>query len=102
MARKKSHREDEDLKGEIKKLKSIIRNLQKRLRQYEKFEYYFEEAFETIEESKAKEAEQEYKADKCEVCGKGELRIIDLGRNIYTACTVCDYRVKRGSDGKTK
>lgn len=95
VARKKSHRNNEDSQGEIRKLKSIIRNLQKRLRTYEKFDSYFEDALESIEEAKSQEkVQEEFKADKCPSCKKGELRVLDLGRVTYLACDACKYRRK--------
>ena len=96
VSKKKSHKDNEDVQGEIRKLKAVIRTLQKRLRQYEKFDSYFEDALDTIEESRSEvKVQQEEKAAKCPQCAKGELRSIDLGRVMYLACDTCKYRKKR-------
>mgnify|MGYP003432054027 CR=1 FL=1 len=100
VSKQKSHKADEDLRGQVRQLKSVIRNLQKRLRQYEKLDHYLEDAIEIVESEKAKEVEKEHVADKCPDCKKGDLRVLDLGRVAYLACDTCSYRVKR--HGKKK
>lgn len=100
LSKTKSHKNEEDLRGEIKKLKSIIRNLQKRLRYYEKVDHMLEDAIAIIEADKEREYEQELKADRCPDCRKGELRLVDLGRISYTACNQCSYRVKSHGEKK--
>lgn len=96
LSKKKSHKDNEDVQGEIRKLKAVIRSLQKRLRAYERFDSYFEDALETIQEAKTEtKYVEETKATKCPQCAKGELRTVDLGRVMYVACDTCKYRKKR-------
>ena len=95
MSKSKSHKEGEDLRQEIKKWKTYARHLEKRLKQYEKLDHYLEEALETVHESEAsKEHETSYKDPKCPDCHKGTLRVLDLGRFTYHACSHCSYRKK--------
>lgn len=95
LARQKSHKSEEDLKGEVRKLKSVIRNLQKRLRYYEKIDHLLDDAMDIVREEEAQNFSPiEEDADKCPDCGKGELALLDLGKYVYTTCSLCSYRVK--------
>lgn len=100
VSKKKTHKSDEDFRGEIRQLKSVIRNLQKRLRYYEKIDHMLEDAMDVVDEERSKQFVEEVKADRCPDCTRGELRLVDLGRVSYTACTICNYRVK--THGKEK
>lgn len=88
-ARNKDGSEVQYLRGIINNLRSENRNLKKRLKQLEKKEHYFDNKEyydEPVEEIK--------QLDLCESCGKGDYKIIDLGRVKYKVCPLCDNRKK--------
>ena len=80
---KKGESEIEDLKAEVKRLKRIIRQLQKSAHIYNNIRELVEEI-----------PQNEDKIDKviCGNCGKGEIAVLDLGLRKVLTCTLCDFR----------
>lgn len=91
MARSKSHKDDENLRGEIRELKAQNKALKKRLRQLEKNKHIWEEYL--VEEEDRSERKQN-KQDMCPECGDGTLVYVDLGIKHLFSCSVCTYRTK--------
>lgn len=97
-----SIRADETLRGEIRQLKAVIRNLQKRLKYFERRTHFAEDnTFVLID----KELEAEYKSEvkqseaNCPTCGKGSLSLLNLGRASYLVCSLCSHREKTNHEG---
>lgn len=80
---KKSGSEVEWLRGEVKRLKKIIRQLQKSAHIYNNIKDLVEEI--------PQENEEEVKVI-CAECGKGEVKILELGSRQVITCTTCDHR----------
>jgi hypothetical protein len=94
VGRSRSHKSDENLRGVIRELKKQVRDLQRQLRQYNRFDSLLAEALDNVEEERIKESQEEVEDTvKCPKCKKGHISVIDLGR-IYHVCNSCSYRKK--------
>lgn len=69
----------------MKKYKSLVRQLRKKIKQLEKKEHIFNNPIEIIEEDPTIE---------CENCGNTETRILDLKYVKYEVCCACKHRKK--------
>lgn len=78
--RNKTHSEVEHLKGEVKSLKAQNRYLKRRLKQFEK---YSKDDYIEVEK---------LEVNLCQVCGKGEMSLLDLKYVKYRTCGVCEYK----------
>lgn len=87
-------------RSEVEYLKGEVRRLRKLLRQFEKSKHIYEAIDlhdpETIELPKV---------DKCSDCGKGEIKLIlNFGNRMIYECSLCNYRrtekVTSNDDGK--
>jgi predicted ribosome quality control (RQC) complex YloA/Tae2 family protein len=85
-------RDKEALRAEIRRLKRVIKQLQKSAHVYENIKDLIEEP---------QDKEEVVKTEICQECGKGELRVLDLGTKNITTCTICDHR-KVVHNGKEK
>jgi predicted transcriptional regulator len=97
MSRKKRDEVDEveKLQKEIRELKSVNRTLAKQLRKLSKGAHRLAELEEIIAEeieNKIEYEQPEEKKKECQVCDKGELKIVELGAKNYLFCTNCRYR----------
>lgn len=72
---------DEQLLGEIRSLKKELKRKDQKIRQLEK---------NYLLKSSVKEKKSRKEEPKCLACGKGELRIMDLGSRRYTICKLCE------------
>jgi ribosomal protein S27AE len=91
MARSKSHRDDEDLRGMLRQAKVEIKALKRRLRQLEKNKHIWEQYnLDSID----REEIEETKPTKCPECGDGTLIYVDLGIKHLMSCSNCKYRTK--------
>lgn len=88
---KKSGSEIEFLRGEIRRLKRIIKQLQKSAHVYNNIK-------DLVEDLPKKE--EEYEKVICNECGKGEVKVLDLGNKQVITCTICEHRKVLG--GKEK
>ena len=94
VGRSRSHKSDENLRGVIRELKKQVRDLQRQLRQYNRFDSLLAEALENVEEEQSRSVkEEEEAAIKCPKCKKGSISVLDLGR-MYHVCNSCTYRKK--------
>jgi len=82
----KNRSEVEHLRGEVKRLKSLNRQLRKRLSASLKKEHFFEQ----IEE----EADEVELVDACSSCGSGVMVAVDLKFVKYKVCSECKHREK--------
>lgn len=80
---KKSGSELEHLRGEIRRLKRIIKQLQKSAHVYNNIKDLVEDP-----------PDQDDHVEKviCDECGKGEIKVLDLGNKQVITCTICDHR----------
>lgn len=93
--RNKSGSEIEHLRGIVKSLKSENNSLKRRLKQLEKKEHFFDQTESGWNEDfESETASQVKQLDICSECGKGDYKIIDLGRAVYKVCPICDNRQK--------
>lgn len=86
----KTHNEAEHLNGIIKKQKSEIRNLKKRVKELERHQHLYEDKILDEEEPELVLD----KVEKCGVCGKGHLQFQDFKYVKYMICNTCDFREK--------
>lgn len=88
---KKSGSELEWLRGEVKRLKKLVRQLQKSAHVYNNIKDLVEDPPDQEDDEKLI----------CNECGKGEIKILDLGNKQVITCTICDHRkVLNGKDKK--
>lgn len=85
-------RELEYLRAEIKRLKRIIKDLEKNAHNYVNYKDMYTVELEPKEELP--------KTNVCQECFKGELKTIDLGIRVITECQTCGDR--RSNRGKTE
>lgn len=78
---RKSGSEVEHLRGEIRRLKRIIKQLQKSAHVYNNIKDLVED-----------EKEEEDIKITCNECGKGEIKTFDLGNKQVLTCTICNHR----------
>lgn len=78
---RKSGSELEFLRGEVKRLKKLVRQLQKNAHIYNNIK-------DLVEDPPDEEDEKII----CNECGKGEVKILDLGNRQVITCTICDHR----------
>lgn len=83
MARSKQGKQEEFYLGEIRSLKKEVKRLKQQLRQAEKFPPV------------ARESKRPVKMyNLCIECGKGSLKVLDLGNRKYLICDLCKHREK--------
>lgn len=87
---RKNRSELEYLRGQVKSLKSINRQLKKKLKEYERREHFHNNVIDTAIEVSGGDVDME----PCTKCGKGVLQVVDLKYVKYAVCTVCDDRSK--------
>ena len=86
MTKKKHGRPREFEKGQIRELKKRIRQQEQEIKQLQKELGYNQNR------SKFPAKVKEKDLDQCESCGKGTLKVADLGIRTITTCTICPYR----------
>lgn len=90
--RAKSHKKDEDLRGELREIKKENSALRKRLKQLEKNRLVWEQYNLDADEESEQESTIKNKEVSCPSCQHGTLLSIDLGiRWLYT-CSTCTFR----------
>lgn len=87
---RKSRSELEHLKGEVKRLKSVNRQLRKKLKEFQNRAHFYENVVDTVIE----ENDADVAIETCNHCGKGEFFVVDLKFVKYKICNVCDHRKK--------
>ncbi len=85
MTRSKNHKQDEDLQGIIKSLKREIKYLNQEIARLHKLLGYSQNK--TEKTKRFKEIE-----DLCASCGKGLIKVTDIGIRKIISCTVCAYK----------
>lgn len=85
---RRSRSELEHLRGQVKSLKSINRQLKKKLKEFERREHFHDNVINTAIEL----SEGDVDMASCEKCGKGVLQIVDLKYVKYAVCTICNDR----------
>lgn len=90
MAKSKSHKEDEDLKGIIREKDRIIKALQKHVRKLEKEKHMWEKTKDDDDYYVVEK--EEVKGTSCPKCKKGSLAFTDLGIKILKSCVTCGFR----------
>lgn len=89
MGKKKPKDEVEVLEQKIRELKSINRNLMKRLK---KVDRNFKEVIDdSVEEDSVAQKEDPNKRT-CPHCSRGEIAEISILGRVFLKCTVCDWR----------
>ena len=91
MARSKNHKEDEDLKGELRAVIKENKALRKRLRSLEKSKHIWQQYNLTADEMH-NTVEKMKDEVKCQSCGVGVLLVTDLGIRTLHTCSTCLYR----------
>lgn len=94
MARTKSHKEDEDLKGIIRELRKENAALRRRLKKLERNRQIWEQYNLDADEMEIQE-DIVPKETKCDACKEGTLMAIDLGLKYLTTCSNCKFRKTR-------
>lgn len=89
MARKNRDTEVERLEKEVRDLKSLNRQLTKRLK---KIDRQFRKNLELEEEELRKPPKREKIVPDCPACFKGNLMDIELGSKLLRKCNTCAYR----------
>jgi len=86
MGKTKHAKEEEFYKQIIRNNKKEIKRLSQRIRQLEKELGY--------QQNKTEEKSSKRKQDDslCKNCGKGEIRIMDIGIRLYAICDLCKSR----------
>lgn len=88
MAKSKSHKRDEDLEGEVRRLKAEVRRLQKQLNYHKKREHLRDEITEDLIEV----IEEDKRVRMCKECARGELYDIIIANRQITRCNMCGFR----------
>ena len=91
MARKRTHKTDEDLRGTIRELTAENKALRRKLRQLEKSKHLWN--LYSLE-AEDKEETIEIKEIVCPECKAGVLVYVDLGIKELMSCSNCKYRTK--------
>lgn len=86
MSKSKHAKPDEFQKEQIRHLKKELKRKDQQIRQLEKDLGYSQN------KSPKTKKEKELDPDQCSECGKGTLKISDLGIRRITTCTLCTYR----------
>ncbi len=94
MTKSRSHKDDEDLRGIIRELRSQNKALKRRLRDLEKSKHIYKEL--KLSEEEMEELVEEKKSS-CPECGEGNLVYVDLGIKHLMSCDMCKYRTKAKS-----
>lgn len=96
MAKKRDRSEVEWLRGEVKKLRSMVKHYKKeaaragkRERSYEELEAVIQEQEEAVEEIKHATT-----SVSCFKCQSNSVTIADLGAKVYKFCSNCGHREK--------
>ena len=89
MAKSKTHKDDEELKGKMRDLEKQNKALRKRLRQLEKNKHIWEEN--NLDETDPSFVIKPIETAVCPQCSKSLLSF-DLGIKILWSCTNCSYR----------
>jgi predicted RNase H-like nuclease (RuvC/YqgF family) len=93
--KQKTHRKTEHLEGEIRSLKSQLRQARRRVRELEKKSHFYEEIIDdVVEDIESKNI--------CEHCGKGELLAHDFNYVVVVKCNLCDYKETRRCNAEKK
>jgi len=90
-SRNRSHSEVEHLRGLTRELKAEVRNLKKRLKELERKEHIFDNP---PQDSDYSSDSEDTHVVLCSECGKGVLKLLDLGNFKYSVCSVCGDRRK--------
>lgn len=92
--RKKDDSGDEisRLERQVRELKSINRNLTKRLKKLEKGKDRYEDYEEDCKEEALKSNIKEIKFNTCTQCKTGQIEIVDLGARKMEKCLDCGHR----------
>jgi len=84
---------DEFYRGKIRELNKEIKQLLKRIKELEKFQY-----IPSQDEEQIRDTEDTYRElpriERCQSCGKGELETIDIVGRIFKVCSLCGERRK--------
>ena len=89
MAKKKDDSEIDRLEQQVRELKSINRNLMRRLK---KVDRHYKEVINEPEEDKP--AQEERTKRSCPECTRGEITEVNLLGRVFERCSVCDWRSK--------
>jgi formylmethanofuran dehydrogenase subunit E len=90
MVRKRSSREIEELRGENKQLRKLVKHLRKELHRAQNQK--------PVSEEEPKIIKKRGRKPKCPECGENMNDPVDLGVRLITTCSSCDYRkVEHGS-----
>lgn len=93
MAKSKSHKEDEDLKGIIREKDRIIKALQKHVRKLEKEKHMWERTKDDDDEYYVVEKEEVNHKITCPKCKTGSIVASDMGIKILKTCSdLCGWR----------
>ena len=96
MAKKRERSEVEWLRGEVKKLRAVVKHYKKELGRVSKRERNYEELEELVQEQEL-EVEEEAKPQAkggCSKCQSFEVTLADLGAKVYRFCSGCGHREK--------
>lgn len=88
MAKSRTHKDDEDLRGELREANKIIKALKKRLRQLERSKHMWEDN--NLDDNEP--VVEEKRPDSCPHCKTGTLMSVDLGIKHLWTCDSCEYR----------
>lgn len=86
--KRKSHNETRHKDGIIREQAKLIKQLQQRLRQYEKYEHNRPDSL--LDEEI--ETEEPVRKRSCKECGKGHFDELDLGVKLICTCNICGHR----------
>ena len=91
MAKSRSHRDEEDLKGRLREIEKENKALRKRLRKLERSRHIWQQYNLDADENHVPE-EIKSEGPKCPSCEHGTLMLIDLGIKDLWSCSTCLYR----------
>lgn len=90
MARSKHAKPDEELLGELRGLRKLVKSLRQRIKQLEKKEHVFDQEMSVAGEPEELPVGKQKLL--CLDCGKGTYDEYELMDKIYGTCNVCGYR----------
>ncbi len=99
MPKKKDRSELEWLRGQLRELTKLNRQLKRRLRQLENHKNTYDN-YTSQDEDLSEDSEETMPTNVrpvityCDECGKGKLYTFELIGRLFEACDVCDYRKK--------
>ena len=93
----KTHSEVEHLRGLVRELKSVNRNLKKRIKELERREYFFDNKDLYKTDNNGNEENDEI----CKQCGKGVITTTDLLFFTIESCSICEYKEKKKKEDET-